>query len=133
MQKIVKTNLKRSSQTRWSAKYVAVDALISNFPQTVKGLREDKQTSHAPEAKYEMETMEFDDFPAIPPRNFYQQRQYLNLSAAIEDLATSDTQNDVEIVIIPPVVDPQTDEETFDDDVIQEEEFAMPLDIVGQV
>nr|CAH7726921.1 unnamed protein product [Callosobruchus chinensis] len=80
-----------------------------------------------------METMEFDDFPAIPPRNFYQQRQYLNLSATIEDLAASDTQNDVEIVIISPVVDPQTDEETFDDDVIQEEEFAMPLDIVGQV
>lgn len=41
-------------------------------------------------------------------------------------------QNEVDIVILPPDVDPHTDKESFDDDIIQEE-FSMPLDIAGQV
>ncbi|CAH1098813.1 unnamed protein product [Psylliodes chrysocephalus] len=53
MKKFVKTNLKGSSQTRWSAKHVAVKALLNNLPEVVESLEELKQTSHAPEAKYE--------------------------------------------------------------------------------
>lgn len=53
MKKYVKTNLKGSSQTRWSAKHVAVNALLSNLSEVAVALEEVKQTSHAPEAKYE--------------------------------------------------------------------------------
>lgn len=53
MKKYVKTNLKGSSQTRWSAKHVAVKALLNNFPEVVTSLEEIKETSHAPEVKYE--------------------------------------------------------------------------------
>ncbi|XP_018574116.1 uncharacterized protein LOC108913121 [Anoplophora glabripennis] len=42
-----------SSQTRWSAKHVAVNALLNNLPEIAEALEEVKQTSHAPEAKYE--------------------------------------------------------------------------------
>ncbi|VEN56975.1 unnamed protein product [Callosobruchus maculatus] len=53
MKKYVKTNLKGCSQTRWSAKHVAVNALLNNLPKVAEALEEVKQTSHAPEAKYE--------------------------------------------------------------------------------
>ncbi|CAH1112080.1 unnamed protein product [Psylliodes chrysocephalus] len=53
MKKFVKTNLKGSSQTRWSAKHVAVKALLNNLPEVAESLKELKQTSHAPEANYE--------------------------------------------------------------------------------
>ncbi|CAH1102310.1 unnamed protein product [Psylliodes chrysocephalus] len=53
MKKFVKTNLKGSSQTRWSAEHVAVKTLLNNLPEVVESLEELKQTSHAPEAKYE--------------------------------------------------------------------------------
>ncbi|CAH1105595.1 unnamed protein product [Psylliodes chrysocephalus] len=53
IKKCVKTNLRGSSQTRWSAKHVAVKALLNNLPEVVESLEEFKQTSHAPEAKYE--------------------------------------------------------------------------------
>ncbi|CAH1113046.1 unnamed protein product [Psylliodes chrysocephalus] len=41
------------SQTRWSAKHVAVKALLNNLPEVVESLEELKQISDAPEAKYE--------------------------------------------------------------------------------
>ncbi|CAH0551080.1 unnamed protein product [Brassicogethes aeneus] len=53
MKKYVKTNLKGSSQTRWSAKHVAVNALLNNLPEIAEALEEVKQTSHFSEAKYE--------------------------------------------------------------------------------
>nr|CAH7732522.1 unnamed protein product [Callosobruchus chinensis] len=53
MKKYPKTNLKGSSHTRWSAKHVAVNALLNNLPDVAEALEEVKQTSHAPEAKYE--------------------------------------------------------------------------------
>ncbi|XP_071051410.1 uncharacterized protein [Onthophagus taurus] len=53
MKKWVKTNLKGSSQTRWPAKHVGVNALLNNFPEIAEALEEVKQTSHAPKAKYE--------------------------------------------------------------------------------
>lgn len=53
MKKYVKTNLKGSSQTRWSAKHVAVCALLNNLPEIPEALEEVKQTSRTPEAKYE--------------------------------------------------------------------------------
>lgn len=53
MKKCIKTNLKGSSQTRWSAKYVAVKGLFNNLPEVVKFLEEFKEISHVPEAKYE--------------------------------------------------------------------------------
>ncbi|CAH1114699.1 unnamed protein product [Psylliodes chrysocephalus] len=55
MKKFIETNLKESSQTRWLAKHVAVKALLNNLPEVVESLEELKQTSHAPEAKYEAE------------------------------------------------------------------------------
>lgn len=54
MKKYVKTSLKGSSQTRWSAKHVAVNALLNNLPEIAEALEEVKQTSRAPEAKYEV-------------------------------------------------------------------------------
>lgn len=52
MKKCTKTNLKGSSQTRWSAKHVAVKALLNNLPEVVKSLEEIKETLNA-ESKYE--------------------------------------------------------------------------------
>lgn len=50
IKKYVKTNLKGSSQTRWSAKHAAANALLNNLPEIVEALEEVKQTSHTPEA-----------------------------------------------------------------------------------
>ncbi|KAL4702816.1 hypothetical protein ACJJTC_003974 [Scirpophaga incertulas] len=53
MQKCTKTNLKGSSQTRWSAKHQAVTALLNNLPEVVKALEEIEESSSAAESKYE--------------------------------------------------------------------------------
>jgi hypothetical protein len=37
------------------------------------------------------------------------------------------------MVIIPPEVDPQTDEEDIDDDYIQEKGAVLPYDVPGQI
>ncbi|CAH1100181.1 unnamed protein product [Psylliodes chrysocephalus] len=57
MKKFVKINFKRSSQTRWSAKHVAVKALLNDFPDVVESLEELKKTSNASEAKYEASSL----------------------------------------------------------------------------
>ena len=53
MKKCTKTNLKGSSQTRWSAKHVAVKALLNNLPEVVKSLEEIQEISLNAESKYE--------------------------------------------------------------------------------
>ncbi|KAK9873230.1 hypothetical protein WA026_021722 [Henosepilachna vigintioctopunctata] len=47
------TNLKGSSQMRWSAKHGAVNVLLNNSPEIAEASEEVKQTFRAPEAKYE--------------------------------------------------------------------------------
>ncbi|KAF5288202.1 hypothetical protein FQA39_LY03970 [Lamprigera yunnana] len=48
--------------------------------------------------------------------------------AALEDVATSSVQHDVDIIIIPPDVDSQIDEEGFDEQSLDGEENIFPTD-----
>ncbi|KAB0803076.1 hypothetical protein PPYR_00046 [Photinus pyralis] len=75
--------------------------------------------------------MEPVDFPGISSLRFYGRRSYCHLNPALEDISSSDNQNEIDIVIIPPNVDEQTDEEEFDDNNIQE--FSMPNDVAGEI
>nr|XP_022903845.1 zinc finger MYM-type protein 1-like [Onthophagus taurus] len=53
MKQCTKTNLKGSSQTRWSARHLAVTALINNLPEVVEALEKIAESSLSAESKYE--------------------------------------------------------------------------------
>lgn len=53
MKKCTKTNLKGNSQTRWPAKYEAVQALLNNLPEVVKTLEQIEEISSNALSKYE--------------------------------------------------------------------------------
>lgn len=72
--------------------------------------------------------MKFEDFSEIPTRNFYGAKRYKHLQSALEEVASSSTSNEVDIVIIPPDIDSQTDEEYFDENDLQ-----MPSDVAGEI
>lgn len=69
------------------------------------------------------------DFPIIKTSSFYG-KQFSRLPAALEDISGS-TASHADIVIIPPDVDSQTDEEHFEEDYM--ESTSMPNDVPGQV
>lgn len=73
-----------------------------------------------------------EDFPEISPKNFYGRQRYQHLQPALEKVASSSMKNEVDIVIIPPTVDPQTDEEDFDENYIPDE-LLMPQDVTGEI
>ncbi|XP_071051067.1 zinc finger MYM-type protein 1-like [Onthophagus taurus] len=53
MKQCTKTNLKGNSQTRWSARHLAVTALINNLPEVVEALEKIAESSLSAESKYE--------------------------------------------------------------------------------
>lgn len=77
--------------------------------------------------------MEQFEFTEIPPRTFYGGQRYQHLQHAIEDVASTSSHNVIDIVVIPPDADPQTDDEEFDDNYIQEEPYFMPDDVAGGI
>lgn len=73
-----------------------------------------------------------DEFTAISCSSFYG-RRFKRLGTALDYIASSDVQAD--IVLIPPNVDPQTDEEDIDDDEITDtgRDGSFPHDVPGEV
>lgn len=70
------------------------------------------------------------DTQEIPPRQFYG-RRYERLGSAIDAVHSIDGNNPVDIVIIPPEVDEQTDQEDIDDEDIQV--LSRPRDVPGTI
>lgn len=62
----------------------------------------------------------------VSSRVFYGKR-YQHLDAALEDLVSLPEHSTADIVIIPPDVDQQTDEEDADDDYIQDTATVLPV------
>ncbi|KAK4872084.1 hypothetical protein RN001_016208 [Aquatica leii] len=57
---------------------------------------------------------------------------YLHLQPAIKDIAANKSYDDIDVIIIPPDFDFQTDEEEFDDKMTQED-LSVPADVAGKI
>ncbi|KAK4875490.1 hypothetical protein RN001_011912 [Aquatica leii] len=77
--------------------------------------------------KHNIDTMEI---PSISSINFYGQR-YKRLGQAVEQINSTDDNTPVSILLIPPEVDIQTDEEDVDDDDLLSS--SIPKDVPGEV
>lgn len=74
-----------------------------------------------------------EDFPEIAARSFYGKGRYHNLQSALEDLASKKIECEVDVVVIPPDVDTQTDEEEGDENYIHEDDITFPHDVAGEI
>ncbi|XP_074034670.1 uncharacterized protein [Leptinotarsa decemlineata] len=77
--------------------------------------------------------MDTDELQPLSTKSFYGRKNYKHLDMALDDLEISETQNSVDILVFPPNVDSQTDEEDDDDDYIQERENTLPRDVAEEV
>ncbi|KAJ8928709.1 hypothetical protein NQ314_018719 [Rhamnusium bicolor] len=74
--------------------------------------------------------MDNDEFQPVSTGSFYGKR-YKTLSAAVDDIASSSSHNDADIVVIPPDVDVQTDEDEIDEDNCATS--YLPNDVPGEI
>lgn len=65
-------------------------------------------------------------------KSFYG-KKFHRLGSALDSLAASTSTNPVNLVIVPPDPDTQTDEEDVDDDVTSDHSQKLPVDIPGTV
>ncbi|KAJ8914400.1 hypothetical protein NQ315_017494 [Exocentrus adspersus] len=73
-----------------------------------------------------------DEFQSVPPIRFYGSR-HKHLGTPLEEISCQSSRQATEIVIIPPDVDDQTDEENIDDGMCEEENLVLPNDVAGEI
>lgn len=73
-----------------------------------------------------------DDAVPVATPIFYGKR-YRRLAAAVDEIDSWNQHIPADIVIIPPEVDTQTDDEDIDDDLIEDNEVGLPRDVPGEV
>ncbi|KAJ8940883.1 hypothetical protein NQ314_010546 [Rhamnusium bicolor] len=62
----------------------------------------------------------------------FTEKRYKNLATATDAVGSSRQKNTIDLVIIPPEIDEQTDEEDINDDTTQEE-VCLPNDVPGEI